>query len=266
MESNKGLVAAVIILSFIVLGLGGYIVYNYHQDKEEDAKQAILIDNVSLDLNAFHKISNILNRFDKAFNNPKSLYVGYLFVPKKLDAAKFSKGAAIYASMIDEMAGTNGGIEHVPEGTVKKNFEMIFGKNLKYEMSEVDSGEVYKVAFLNSEVYPRYNYIAPSEVNVYDPKYISVDMKISLEEDKIIVNRKSFFVEYTMDGTGKPISASIYKNHAKINRIGEVDLRDGEINEKEVISKFGSKLYDYDYIFNKVAEDDYTFYSVKSKK
>ena len=266
MKEKKGLIVAIVILVLIVFSLVFYIVYDIKKEKEEIEQKEIILQNTSIDLNAFYHIANTLDCFDKAFNNPKSNYVGYLYVPKKLNASDFDLGAAVYASMIQDMHNTNGTIQYVLESRVKSNFNKIFGKNLTYEVSQVDSGEIYKVAY-NSNVSPiRYDYIAPLESNIYAEKYIAVNQKTSLANDKVIVNRKIFFVEFVLDSAGNAKQANIYKNHTKGNKIGTISLKNGEINTNEVISKYGSKLLGYDYTFIRVKDDNYSFSSIELTK
>lgn len=263
-DSKKGYVIAIIILSLIIIALGGIIAYSFIKQKEKEEEKTTIINRTSIDLNAFFHISETLDSFDKAFNNPKSQYVGYIYVPKRLEASKFDLGAAIYSSMILDMVGTNQTAEFLPEALVKSNFERIFGKYLKYKLNEVNSGEIYKVAFKEEDNPKKYYYKAPSEIDPYAEKYLAFNYKTSLEEDKVIVNRRIVFAEYTKDSNGLVTNINLYKDHKKQSKIGSISIRNGNVNMDEILSKYGSKMKKYNYTFILNSESDYSFYSIEA--
>ncbi|MBQ6135038.1 MAG: hypothetical protein IJI60_01830 [Bacilli bacterium] len=266
MENKKGFIITILVLVFIICGLVGYIFYDVSRQKKLQEEKETIINNVNIDLNAFYQITNTLNAFDKAFHNPKSSYVGYIYVSKKMRASKFDLGAAVYASMITEMDATNGTIQYVPETRVKYNFKNIFGENLSYKESVVDSGEVYKVAY-NANVEPvRYDYICPGDFDAYSEKYIAVNTKTSLTLDSVLIERKVFFVQYVPNDEGKLVKAVIYQKHDKQTKVGEVALKNGEISPSEVIAKYSSRLLKYQYVFKQEKKDRYTFYSIEPIK
>lgn len=266
MEDKKGTVITIVILILIILGLGAYIFYDIKEEKKELEEKETMIKSINIDLNTFYQISDTLDSFDLAFNNPKSSYVGYMFVSKKMSATKFDMGAAIYASMIQEMDATNGSIQSVLETRVQANFQKIFGKNLSYEATEVNSGEIYKVAYNNSGTPLKYDYIAPGEFDTYAEKYISVNYKTSLTTDSVLINRKIFYVVFVPNSEGVITKAAIYKDHHKQNKLGEVLLKNGEISTTEVLSKYSSRLLTYQYTFKQESQDTYTFSSIEPVK
>ena len=121
-SSKKGYIITIIILLLIVIALAGFIAFSVMKHIEQEEKKATMLNGINIDLNAFYQVSETLERFDKAFNNPKSLYLGYIYTSKRLEAPKFDLGAAIYASMILDMAGTNLEVQFLPEPLVKSNF------------------------------------------------------------------------------------------------------------------------------------------------
>lgn len=268
MGDKKGFIIAIVVLSVIILGLGGYIAYDIMQDKKNaEEEQKTIIQNMSVDLTSFFEVENTLDSFDKAFNNPKSLYVGYPYKETRLLASKFNLGAAVYASMIKDMAGTGGSIQYVPETRVKSNFYKIFGSNLTYEATrDVNSGEIYKVAYFDGAQPIRYDYIAPSELDVYYSRYLAVNEKITLKSETLTVRRKLFFVEYIKDQGNNAIKAKIYKTHSKNQLLGEIALKEGEINTDELISKYSSSLLEYDYVFKEEKNGDYSFFKIEPVK
>ena len=76
------------------------------------------------------------------------------------------------------------------------------------------------------------------------------------EDDKVIVTRKIFYVEYNGN------EATIYKSSAK-EKIGTVTLSNDEVDASEVVAKYGSKLNTYDYTFIADKSDSYTFYRIE---
>ena len=264
MEDKKGFIITIIVLIVIILSLGGYIAFDTIRDKKAAEKKTTIVDGNNIDPNAFFNISYILDSFDKAFNNPKSDYVGYIYVPKRLKASKFDMGAAIYASMIQDMTvSPRPKPYYVPEIKVKYNFEKIFGKNLAYKVDQVQSGEVYKVAYYDREDPPiRYDYFAPAEENPYSDRYISLNYKTTVEEDKVIVERRIFYAEFTPENDYQTIN--LYTDHSKNTKIGSLPLKNGYINEDQLLGSYGSKLMKYKYTFVSEGGSDYSFYSIEA--
>ena len=267
MEGKKGFVITIIVLVVIILAAGTYIAFDIIQDKKQAEKKTSIVDENEIDLNAFYHVSYILDSFDKAFNNPKSNYLGYIYVSKRLKAEKFSMGAAIYASMIQDMTVSGPPVPYnVPESKVKYNFNRIFGKNLTYKVDQVESGEVYKVAYYNREDPPvRYDYYAPIEENVYSEKYIAINYRTQIDDDnRIIVDRRIFYAVFIPAADGKNYqSVTIYKDHNKDKKIATFELRNGYLNENEILSNAGSKLMKYRYIFVPGKGNNYNFYSIE---
>ncbi len=270
MEGKKGFVITIVIMFFLILGLGGYIAYDIVQEKKAAETKTTKYDDKDIDLNVFFQISDTLDSFDKAFNNPKSLYVGYIYVNKKLRAEKFDMGAAIYASMVSDMTVSNPPKPYyIPEAKVKYNFNKIFGKNLNYQVDQVQSGEVYKVAYYENSADPpvRYDYFAPPEENVYSNRYIAINFKTTLDGDKIIVNRRVCYIEFVPAANGKDYeSINIYTDHNKTTSIGSMELVNGNYNENSILAKFGSQLTRYNYTFVPEKGNEYSFYSIEKVK
>ena len=262
-NSKKGYVITIIILLLIIIALGGFIALGIMKQKEKEEEKETIINNTSIDLNSFFNISKTLDSFDKAFNNPKSPYVGYIYVPKRLEASKFDLGAAIYSSMALEMEKTNK-VETIQEALVKTNFERIFGDNLKYKQTEVKTGDYYKVVTKEGEDPLKYYYHILEEANPYADKYLAFNYKTSLGEDQVIVNRRIVFAEYIKGTNGLLASVNLYKDHTKQSKIGSVSARNGAIKANEILSKYASKMKKYNYIFTHEKGDNYSFYSIEA--
>ena len=72
---DKKILITIIVLVLMVLGLGGFIVYDKVLTKKEDSNPIITtIGEKQIDLNALYQIGNTLDNFDKAFNDSNSAY------------------------------------------------------------------------------------------------------------------------------------------------------------------------------------------------
>ena len=247
MESKKPFVITIVILVLLVLGLGGYIVYDKILLTKSKNQTKTVIDDVSIDLNSLYQIGETLNKLDLAFNSSDSTYFGYIYKTKKLRASNFDNGAALYATIRSDFVESNS-IQYLIGGDVKSKFEKIFGKNLKYTASNVSAGGNYKIVYNTDS--DTYAYIAPSAYEDYAPGYISYNTQTKLEEDKIIVSRKVFYVEYSgASGSSEITKATIFKDSQKQKMLGTVNLRNNILSVTEVISKYASGMNQYDFTF-----------------
>lgn len=263
MEENKKFIITIVILVFIILGLGSFIYYDKFYKTEKEEKTITTIDNVDIDLNSFYLVGDTLEKFDKAFNDKNSTYFGYIYKDRLL-ASKFDQGAALFAALYDNLVGTN-----TPQllvgGDVKNNFETIFGKNLTYKADNLNAGQYYNILY--DAVTDKYTYIAPTVREVYSPTFMEINQSTSLTEDSIIVKRKVFYVEYLNNASGTDITeAAIFTSSDKKTQVATIPLRNGILNKKEVISKYSSKLNTYKYTFKQASDGNYTFYSIEKEK
>ncbi len=263
--NKKGFIITIIILLVIILVLGGYIaVEKFILNKEENSTITVIND-TEIDLNSFYQIADTLNKFDSAFNDINSTYLGYPYVARKLMAEKFDLGAALYVSAYGELQPTSEA-KTLPEIIVKNNFEKIFGKNLKYKAKSINAGDTYKLTYAKDKA--NYSYTLNSPKVPYSAGYVVKNIKTKLADEKIIVTRKVFYVEYENidEATGVPTIATIYKNPDKNSKIGQVSVRKGILSENEVVAKYGSKLNTYDMVFKHNKDDDYSFYLIEKTK
>lgn len=252
-------IITIVVLVVIALVLGGFIGYDKFVKKDTETKVVTEIDNVSIDLNVFYQISNTLERFDKAFNDQSSNYFGYPYKTKSLAIKDFDIKAAIYASVASDLIKTNTN-RIIPDSQVKGNFESMFGKDyIKYKADSVDAGNVKLVYDTSSS---SYSYIMPIDPKVYTSGYITENYNTALEEDKVIVTRKVFYVDYP-ETSAVATSATIYKNSNKLEKLGQVSLKGGTANIKEVMSKYASKLDTYDFTFIANTKENYTLYKIE---
>lgn len=256
--NKKPFIIIIVILLVMVIGLGGYVGFDIYKNQQKKENLNTIVDDVSVNLNVFYQIGDTLNRFDKAFNSNNSSYFGYLYNFDKLAASKFDGRAALFATMYNDLV-CNNTTQYLLGATVKNNFEKIFGNNLKYAPGSINAGEYYNIYYdTNSNTY---SYTAQNVNKIYSPGYVSKTIKTSLEDGKVTVIRKVFYVEYGSNTGGTDITkAIIYKKADKKDKVGEINLMNNELREDEVIAKYGSKLLTYNYIFKENKLDNYNFY------
>ena len=256
---NKKLFILIItVLSILVVGSLGFIVYDKLIKAAEEEKEYItVIDDASIDVNKLYEIGEILDNFDKAFGTSDSKYLGYVYNNKVLEARDFDKNAAIYASIYPNLIRSNTE-QTISNARIKSRYEKIFGKALEYKPASLDLGNNIKVTY--DETNKTYKYTASITNNDHKGEYLVRNMKTTLKDDLVIVTRKVFYVEYSNN------SAIIYTNSSKGTKLGSVSLKNGEVSLKEVTGKFGSKLNTYDFTFKLGSDDEYTFNKIQRTK
>lgn len=263
-KKNKGPIVLVILLLIIILGLAGYIVFDkLFLTKEEDKNTVVAIEDVNIDLNALYQIGDIMGKFDRAYNDVNSSYFGYLYnTDSILYANKFDNGAALYAAMYDDIIGTSTA-QYLIGGNVKYSFEKMFGKNLEYKPADVSAGKSFNIKY--NEANGNFTYTAPEISDTYSNEYVVRNLKTDFQDDKVMITRRVFFVEYKKgDGSADVTQANVYTNHNKSKLIGTLNLRNNVLSVDEVIAKYGSKFDKYVYTFEKNgSSDEYCFYSIE---
>ena len=244
---NKKFIITIIILILIIFGLGGFIALDklvLNKKKEESTTQ---IGDVELDLTVFEHINDTLSLFNRAFNDNKSKYYGYLYTKREINTSNFDKTAAIYVSMYDNLTVTGTPLV-VPGGIIKTNFKEIFGKNMTYSPTSIEIGTNFAIAY--DKTTDSYSYVYPLSNDLYAPKFIEVTTKTKLDSDKIIINRKVLYVEYVMPQNSTEVTtANIYTSNDKSKLVTTVSLKDNTINVDEIIAKYGTKFPLYAYTF-----------------
>lgn len=261
---DRRVVALIVIMGIVIVGLGGYIAYEKFFVKDDNNSKTV-IDNVSVDLNYFYQIGETLERLDSAFNDEHSIYYGYAYNQKKMEVSSMDSALALYTTIQKDMVGS--ATERFLIGAdVRQEFENIYGKSLTYSPDSLELGTGYSVYY--EPITQNFSYVAPIANNIYRSGYKPINIKTVLTEDSVIITRKVFYVEYggNSEGGVDMTKAFIYKSPDKNSLIGEVQLKNGIINLKEVIGKFGSKINTYEYTFKLEKDDTYSFYSIELKK
>ena len=247
-------IAIIVVLALVSLGLGGFLIYDKFINLEDDTET--IIDSVSVNLNVLYQVHDTLNKFDEAFNKTDSNYFEYLYKERTLDAKKMDNKTALFAAIKSDLIKT--GVDSTTlAGVAKNNFKKMYGDELKYDPTSIDGGANYKLNYDSTT--KKFTYKIPASVNNRANEYIAKETKTKIEEGKIIVTRKIFFVEYS--GLG----ANIYNEKGK-RKVGEVNLDNDEVNPDEVIAKYGSKLNTYEYTFVENKKDNYTFYRIEKTR
>lgn len=260
MENKTGLILSYVFLILIIFGLAGYIVYDkdfFNLKKVNEKELETKNDQVKLNYNTLYQIGNTLESFDTAFNEDNTDFTAYIYNDKKIFASKFDRKAALYAALRKELikSGTN---QSLANGTVKNNYDNIFGNYLSYEPSIIQAGNNYNIYFDNNS--RSYYYTIPATNNLYLPKYFTVTTKTEAIKEDIVVTRKLFYVSYAGS------EAIIYKDSSQKEEVAKVALREGIVNEKEVIDKYSLKLKTFKYTFKRRKDADYSFYSIERIK
>ena len=261
MKDKKGLLIGILLL--IILGLIGYIALDKMFLEKKATAETIKKnsnDNININLNAFYQISDTLNQFDAAFGDVNSTYFGYIYKQDKLLAEKFDKTAALYLAIHSDLTSPKT-TPYIIGTKVKNRFEKIFGKQLAYTPGNIPAGNSYNITYDPNST--NYVYYYQNTKNDYSPEYLTHTISTEIKDDKIIVTRKAYYVEYANNGGG---NATIYTDSGKSVKVGDLKLRNNVLNEKEVIDKYGSKLKTFEYTFILKTEDDYSFYSIKKTK
>ena len=257
---NKKFIIAIVILSLLLTGTVGFIVYDKFFKKQDETIRTV-INGMEIDLNVFHKIGDTLNNLDAAFNDPTNKYFGYIYGDGNVMIEKLEPSVAAYAAIYKEIVktGTN---QVISASLVKSNMNNMFGKYVTYK---ADAIEWLDGAFMpydkDTETYSQQlPFINP----IKDPSYFAVEISSAIGHDEVIIKRKSYYAEYALDESGtKRVKASIYTDKSKKTLITTMNLKNGVINEKEVISKYGSKLNTYTYTFKEYNDTEYVLYSIE---
>lgn len=261
---NKKFIITIIILIVIILGLGGFIALDKLVINKKPDEAKTQIGDVELNLTVFEHINDTLSLFNRAFNDNKSKYYGYLYTKREINTSNFDKSAAIYVSMYDNFKVTGTPLV-VPGGIVKTNYKEIFGKNMPYTPTSIEVGTNYAIAY--DKATDNYSYIYPTTNDLYSPGYIEATTKTVLDSDKIIINRRVLYVEYVIPQNSTEVTqANLYTSKDKSKLVKTVELKDNTLNINEIMGNYGSRFPLYAYTFKQTSTDRYDFYSIEKIK
>ena len=261
---NKKYVVTIVILIFIVLGLGGFIALDKMVFNKKEDNSVTKIGEFDINLIVFDHIEDTISTLNRAYNDPNSTYFGYLYSKEEITANNYDKPAALFAAIYDELAGTNT-IQIIPAGIVKTRYEDLFGKKANYEPKSISAGNIYNIVYdLTTD---SYSYNFSTVYNTYSPEFVEKTIKTTYDGELIKIAKKVFYVEYVPPAAGAPVTqANIYTSKNKSKLIKTVDLKGNVINADEIIAKYSSKIPTYTYTFKQKSAERYEFYSIEKTK
>ena len=257
---NKKFIIAIVVLSILLAASIGFIGYDKFFKKQDESIKTV-INGMEIDLNVFHKIGDILNNLDTAFNDSTNKYFGFIYGNRNVMIEKIDPKIAAYASMYKEIrkTGTN---QNISSNLVKNNLNNMFGKYVTYKPDSIDWTEGAQILYdKDKEVYShQLQFVNP----IKNPSYFTAEISTAIGHEEVIIKRKSYYVEYELDASGtNRTKASVYTDKDKKTLITTMSLKNGAINEKEIIAKYSSKLNTYVYTFKEYNDIDYVLYSIE---
>lgn len=260
---NKKFIVAIVILSILLVAALGFIGYDKFLKKEDETIKTV-IDNKEIDLNVFYKVRDVLNNLDTAFNDTSNKYFGYIYGDKNVMIEKLDPKVALYASIYGDINRTNA-VQYISGNRVKSNMQNMFGKYVEYQAENITWDDASYIPYDKDNDY--YTHQLPIVNDLKQPEFFANEISTALGENEIIVKRKSYYVEYETDEAGtKRIKALIYTNQDKKQLVTTMNLKNGVLNQKEVIAKYSSKLNTYTYTFKEYNDTDYVLYSIEKER
>lgn len=257
---NKKFIIAIVVLSILLAAALGFIGYDKFLKKEDESIKTVINDN-EIDLNVFYKVRDTMKSLDNAFNDSSNKYFGFIYGNKNVMIEKLDPKIALYASLFSEIKRTNE-VQLISGGKAKLNMQNMFGKYVEYKASNVEWDENSHIPY-NKEN-DTYTHQLPIVKDLKTPEYFASEISTAMREGEIVVKRKSYYVEYETDEANtKRIKALIYTNQDKQKLVTTMNLKNGAINQKEVIAKYSSKLNTYIYTFKEYNGNDYVLYSIE---
>lgn len=257
---NKKFIIAIVILSILLAAALGFIGYDKFLRKGDETIKTV-IDDMEIDLNIFYKVRDTLNTLDNAFNDPSNKYFGYVYGNKNVMIEKLNPEVGLYVSLYGEINRTNE-TQYITGGKVKTNMQNMFGKYMEYKAGKINWDDNSYIPYDKES--DNYAHQLPIVKDLTKPDFFVNEVSTALGEGEIIVKRKSYYVEYETDEAGtKRIKAFIYTNKDKSKLVTTMNLKNGAVNQKEVIAKYSSKLNTYVYTFKEYNNTDYVLYSIE---
>ena len=283
--NGKKLSIIIIILSLIVVSVGGYIAYNAIINKEEQKKESNKEDNInenttndealslSLDDEIVKKLYAYVS-YSEAYSNTYSEY--YFYKNKELNSNNFgNKEKFLYAFNLinyDEIeifeSGGNSNVEtkiKIPYSTYGKALKKLFGDNVQYDKNDISGAFAISKSIdghnwisikydeSNNSYVGSVGWVGGSSCGGINKKLIGVtkvETKIILVEEFLFINCRD-----------QKIYAD-YENKILIGNVSQ-ELQD---NEDEYINKYMYEANLVTYTFELGTDDEYHFVSSQVAK
>ena len=257
---NKKFIVAIVILSILLVAALGFIGYDKFLKNDDDSVKTVIND-MEIDLNVFYKVRDVLNNLDRAFNDTSNKYFGYIYGDKNVMIEKLDTTVALYASIYEDIQRVNAN-QYISGSKVKTNMQKMFGKYVEYKADKIEWDANSYIPY--DQESDRYAHQLPVVNKITQPEFFANEISTTLNENEIVVKRKTYYVEYETDETAtKRIKALIYTNKDKKQLVTTMNLKNGAINQAEVIAKYSSKLNTYIYTFKEYNNTDYVLYSIE---
>ena len=255
-KSNKGLIITIVVLSLLLVGVSGYLVYDKVLSKEEEVDNSI--EEVLINLEDYTSIYNMVNRTivgnwifgpDYFYKNDH-LYVTSMsyddLVAIALNNGNFESGDAIEVEKLGEEVTKR----FISNTRLKELFTNTYGQNVKYYTK--------KFTYLSLD----FEYDEENDMYIGPGGYGGLEIYATRDKHKLVKTIK------TKD------SIEVYDTVAFLARGVEV-CKDYECKERIVtlsseeefnIENYASNLNQYKYIFKLNADGNYYFYGVELVK
>lgn len=257
---NKKFVIAIVVLSILLAAALGFIGYDKFLKQADESIKTVINDS-EIDLNVFYKVRDTLNNLDNAFNDTSSKYFGYIYGDKNVMIEKLDPKIALYASVYGDIKRINAP-QLITGAKVKSNLQNMFGKFVEYKADDIEWSKDLKIPYDKEK--DSYTHQLPVVNEIKQPRYFASEISTVIGEEEIIVKRKTYYVEYETDETGtKRLKALIYTDKDKKKLVTTMNLKNGAVNNKEVMARYSSKLNTYVYTFKEYNNTEYVLYSIE---
>lgn len=285
-KKNKGKTVLIVFLILIILGLGGYIVYDKvlkEEPKEKTKEEVQTSKEESLDVTS-KEVTTLFNNINKLSSSWTSdVYYGWLFKQDSLKVEDMSDelkvAVALYKEYIECISNDYGCVKGASDTSVgntvissekvQDNIIELFG-NIKYNNTNTnafDCGENFTFDS-NQNVYtataPACGY-AGNSFNTYDYRITKAMKNDNSLDIYVKVAFEYFDFQYESDEHGnmtKDNMRTIYTDFNKKNEINKVG--DTEYNFNEILENYGDKLPVYKLHFEK-EDGEYHFKSIEKQ-
>lgn len=267
-KNNKGIVVALVVAIFIILGLGGYIIYDKVLSTEKESKQEeSKKEEVNKDeKEKYEEVSIDDEIVTKLIKNVTADTIdvktaGYFYEKGKILNTEVSNQMKLYLAiqMIqgnpDEMEKN---LSKVTPENIASAVKEIFGPDATYTdetLNDACRGMKY-----NSKTQKYSAYYGCGGALI--PTYHGTIVKARKYNDRLEIDQKAMLITYEQSKTNTgDIIINIFNPNDKIDSF-EIKSDDDWPEAKDLLEKYKDKLATYKYTFN-LEDGNYYFYSVE---
>lgn len=251
-DNNVGFIITIVFLIFIILGLGGFIIYDFYVSENNECRNVIDKKENDIDLSYELTYSDGKKYIDKI-----NIYNGYLYEYFLMENKKEITND-VYLTFAYRMINLE---EDVTVEKVDEVLKKYFGKNVKYEHDDIHcfAGEVIYEYDPNTKVYNKKEHSGHGGSGVLGTEIYYVSSKVTGNRVKFVTKN---VYERFCGGTCGPINAYYgtvedvfnHKNPVLVAPEYSDEARIYRDNLDEVLSKVDEVTYNF------IIEDDGNFY------